>query len=164
MGEVQIHGVRVKIIRSCRSLKRMRVQTNCSLNNVRNLACRQNRNIGIGAPIAHYYLANLKTLKALKKKCVAKAPHLTIVQGRGTEGSVKPFNVRNGMPQQLASLIYDPGKCSIYFHPLHGLLPIILYTALCFFPKFWVVGVGLMILTALDSLDCFAANEIWFLT
>ncbi|HIA08977.1 MAG TPA: hypothetical protein EYN73_07945 [Chromatiaceae bacterium] len=34
----------------------------------------------------------------------------------------------------LASPIYDPGRCSIGFHPLHELLPIGLYLSLCFIP------------------------------
>jgi hypothetical protein len=62
----------------------------------------------------------------------------------------------------LADPIYDPGRCSIGFHPLHGFLPILIYALLCFFPKTRYIGAGLIIHMALDSLDCQWTNDIWF--
>ncbi|MBB3048249.1 hypothetical protein FHR99_002523 [Litorivivens lipolytica] len=54
----------------------------------------------------------------------------------------------------LANPIYDPERCSIGFHPLHKSGFILLYFALCFFPKTRLVGLGLSIHMALDWLDC----------
>lgn len=62
----------------------------------------------------------------------------------------------------IASPIYDPARCSIGFHPLHGLLPISLYVSLCFFPKTRYIGIGLVIHMVLDSLDCQLSNGVWF--
>lgn len=54
----------------------------------------------------------------------------------------------------LADPVYDPLRCSIGFHPLHGPLPIALYGLLCFVPRLRLVGLGLVIHMALDALDC----------
>lgn len=62
----------------------------------------------------------------------------------------------------MASPVYDPGRCSIGFHPLHGLLPIALYVLLCFLPKLRYVGLGVVIHMALDVLDCQFTNGVWF--
>lgn len=62
----------------------------------------------------------------------------------------------------LASPVYDPGRCSIGFHPLHGLLPITVYLALCFAPRLRYVGIGLVVHMALDSLTCQLNNGVWF--
>ena len=62
----------------------------------------------------------------------------------------------------LASPVYDPGRCGIGFHPLHGFLPIALYAALCFIPKSRYIAIGLVIHMALDSLDCQLTNGVWF--
>ena len=61
----------------------------------------------------------------------------------------------------LANPIYDPSRCSIGFHPLHQLWFIALYLAMCFFPHTRLLGVGLMIHMALDSIDCQVTNEVW---
>jgi len=58
--------------------------------------------------------------------------------------------------------VYDPGRCSIGSHPLHGFLPIALYVALCFVPKSRYAGIGLIIHMALDSFDCKLTNGVWF--
>jgi len=55
----------------------------------------------------------------------------------------------------LATPIYDPGRCSIGFHPLHTALPIVLYVALLAHPKTRILGVGLCIHITLDALDCY---------
>ena len=62
----------------------------------------------------------------------------------------------------VANSVFDPGRCSIGFHPLHGVLPIGLYVSLCFAPKARYVGIGLVIHMALDSLDCKLTNGVWF--
>jgi len=61
----------------------------------------------------------------------------------------------------LANPIYDPNRCSIGFHPLHQLGFVVLYFALCFFPKTRLVGIGLTIHMALDSVDCQLTNGVW---
>lgn len=62
----------------------------------------------------------------------------------------------------VADPIYDPSRCSIGFHPFHRLGFIVLYFALCFFPKTRLVGLGLSLHMALDSIDCQVTNGVWF--
>jgi hypothetical protein len=54
----------------------------------------------------------------------------------------------------LAHPMYDPNRCGIGFHPLHSYFAIVIYMALTIIPKSRIVGVGLLIHMALDSLDC----------
>ena len=54
----------------------------------------------------------------------------------------------------LADPIYDPGRCSIGFHPLHQYPVIGLYAVLAAWPKLRLVGIGLLIHMALDGVDC----------
>ncbi len=61
----------------------------------------------------------------------------------------------------VANPIYDPGRCSIGFHPLHQLWFITLYLALCFVPGTRLVGLGLSVHMALDTIDCQVTNGIW---
>jgi hypothetical protein len=53
----------------------------------------------------------------------------------------------------LASPVYDPGRCSIGFHPLHTVPAIVAYAVLAVLPSTRVVGVGLVIHMALDFVD-----------
>lgn len=65
----------------------------------------------------------------------------------------------------LASPIYDPTRCSIGFHPLHHFYAMAIYIVLCFIPRpFYIrlIGIGLVIHMALDSVDCQFTNGIWF--
>jgi len=62
----------------------------------------------------------------------------------------------------LANPIYDPNRCSIGFHPLHQPGFIVLYLALCLFPKTRIIGIGLVLHMALDSIDCQITNGLWF--
>ncbi len=62
----------------------------------------------------------------------------------------------------LANPIYDASRCSINFHPLHGFIPIAVYSLLSFIPKTRLIGIGLVIHMALDSIDCQMTNGIWF--
>ena len=61
----------------------------------------------------------------------------------------------------IADPIYDAGRCSIGFHPLHQPWLIGLYLLLCFVPKTRLIGLGLTIHMALDSIDCQITNGIW---
>jgi hypothetical protein len=61
-----------------------------------------------------------------------------------------------------ANPVYDPGRCGIGFHPLHGFWPIMLYGTLCFVPKLRYVGLGLVLHMILDSVDCQLTNGVWF--
>jgi hypothetical protein len=62
----------------------------------------------------------------------------------------------------LADPIYNPGRCSIGFHPLHEPIIFLVYFALCAFPKTRFVGLGLVIHMVLDSIDCQVTNGVWF--
>jgi len=53
-----------------------------------------------------------------------------------------------------ASPIYDPTRCSIGFHPLHGVVPIGIYALLFAFPKTRIIGLGLLLHIVLDAIDC----------
>ena len=55
----------------------------------------------------------------------------------------------------LATPIYDPGRCSIGFHPLHELPAIIVYLGICFLPRLRLLGIGLVIHMLLDAFDCY---------
>ena len=64
----------------------------------------------------------------------------------------------------LANPIYDPERCSIAFHPLHSFWAIGVYILLCFPKQTRLVGIGLVIHMALDSLDCQITNGVWYTT
>ena len=61
-----------------------------------------------------------------------------------------------------ATPIYDGGRCSVGFHPLHTSLPILLYCVLLGFKKTRLIGLGLVIHIMLDSIDCQVTNGVWF--
>lgn len=54
----------------------------------------------------------------------------------------------------LATPVYDPGRCSIGFHPLHQYPAILLYGVLFAWPKTRLIGAGLLIHMLLDGVDC----------
>lgn len=54
----------------------------------------------------------------------------------------------------LADPVFDPQRCSIGFHPLHSLFPVLLYALLCFVPRLRLIGLGLIIHMLLDAADC----------
>ncbi|MDA9286000.1 DUF6122 family protein [Pseudomonadales bacterium] len=62
----------------------------------------------------------------------------------------------------LADPIYDPGRCSIGFHPLHTAIPIVAYSLLMLFPKTRLIGMGLIIHVVLDAIDCQMTSGIWY--
>jgi hypothetical protein len=53
-----------------------------------------------------------------------------------------------------ADPVYDPGRCSIGFHPLHQYPLLVGYLAMAVWPRLRLVGVGLLIHMALDAVDC----------
>ena len=53
-----------------------------------------------------------------------------------------------------ADPIYDSNRCSIGFHPMHKVTPIVGYIGLCAISKLRVLGFGLVIHMLLDGLDC----------
>ena len=61
----------------------------------------------------------------------------------------------------LANPIYDPGRCSVGFHPLHTLIPVLVYVLLLIPARTRLVGIGLCIHILLDSFDCYVTNGIW---
>lgn len=61
----------------------------------------------------------------------------------------------------LADPAYDPGRCSIGFHPLHQPWFIALYFVLCFVPGTRLVGIGLIVHMALDAIDCYLNTGAW---
>lgn len=61
----------------------------------------------------------------------------------------------------VANPIYDVTRCSIGFHPFHKIGFVCLYIVLCFIPKTRLVGIGLSVHMALDSIDCQVTNGVW---
>ncbi len=61
----------------------------------------------------------------------------------------------------VADPIYDAARCSIGFHPLHKIWFVCLYVVLCFIPNTRLVGIGLSVHMALDSIDCQVTNGVW---
>jgi len=53
-----------------------------------------------------------------------------------------------------ADPVYDPGRCSIGFHPLHKNFAVVAYGAALFWPKVRLLAIGLLIHMALDGIDC----------
>ena len=62
----------------------------------------------------------------------------------------------------IADPIYDPNRCSIGFHPMHTLIPSLLYLLLLIPKNSRLLGIGLCIHIALDSIDCQVTNGIWY--
>jgi len=54
----------------------------------------------------------------------------------------------------LADPVFDPGRCSIGFHPLHSYPAILGYALMLFFPRLRIVGVGLLFHIFTDWQDC----------
>jgi len=54
----------------------------------------------------------------------------------------------------LATPIFDPGRCSIGFHPLHSYYAITVYIFLLFPKKSRLVALGLVIHMIADIVDC----------
>ncbi|GAA5317580.1 MAG: hypothetical protein AseanaTS_27850 [Candidatus Pelagadaptatus aseana] len=61
----------------------------------------------------------------------------------------------------LANPIYDPQRCSLGFHPLHRLGPVIVYLLLCLPAQTRLYGLGLSIHMILDGFDCQPRDDWW---
>lgn len=53
-----------------------------------------------------------------------------------------------------ATPIFDPGRCSINFHPLHSYWAMAVYVMLLFFKKTRIIAVGLLFHMLTDYIDC----------
>ena len=62
----------------------------------------------------------------------------------------------------LAKPIYDPGRCSVGYHPLHTLIPIVLYVAALIPARVRIVAIGLCAHIVLDAIDCRITSGIWY--
>ena len=63
----------------------------------------------------------------------------------------------------LADPIYDPNRCSLGFHPLHTLFPIVFYFVLCVWSAVRPIGIGLIVHMLLDSFDCYRVIGLWYM-
>jgi len=54
----------------------------------------------------------------------------------------------------VASPIFDPGRCSINFHPLHTYWAMTIYVGMLFFKKTRIIAVGLLFHMLTDYIDC----------
>lgn len=54
----------------------------------------------------------------------------------------------------LATPLFDPGRCSINFHPLHTYYAMVFYVGFLFFKKTRLLGIGLVIHMIADATDC----------
>ncbi len=54
----------------------------------------------------------------------------------------------------LAEPVFDPGRCSIGFHPLHSYYAIAIYIILLLIPAMRVIAAGLLIHMLVDGIDC----------
>jgi len=54
----------------------------------------------------------------------------------------------------LATPVFNPDRCSIGFHPLHTWPAVTAYLLLSLHPRTRLVGLGLIIHMALDTIDC----------
>lgn len=55
----------------------------------------------------------------------------------------------------LADPIFDPGRCSIGFHPLHTYWAAGFYVLMLFWKPLRLIGVGLLLHLVADGIDCF---------
>lgn len=54
----------------------------------------------------------------------------------------------------LATPIFDPNRCSIFYHPLHSRTAITVYGMMAVCTKTRIAAIGLIIHMGLDLLDC----------
>lgn len=54
----------------------------------------------------------------------------------------------------LATPIFEAGRCSIGFHPLHSYYAIAIYCIMVFFPRLRIVAIGLLFHMFTDFQDC----------
>ena len=63
----------------------------------------------------------------------------------------------------LADPIFEAGRCSIGFHPLHSIYAIIVYFVLLFVPNVYIkiIAVGLLFHMLTDFIDCMLMGSIF---
>jgi predicted cobalt transporter CbtA len=54
----------------------------------------------------------------------------------------------------LATPVFEPGRCSIGYHPLHSYYAIAVYLVMLLFPKTRIIAVGLLFHMLTDFQDC----------
>lgn len=54
----------------------------------------------------------------------------------------------------LATPLFDPGRCSIGFHPLHSYYAIAVYAVMAFIPTVRIIAIGLLFHMFTDYQDC----------
>lgn len=54
----------------------------------------------------------------------------------------------------LAEPVFDPGRCSIGFHPLHSYYAIAIYVIMLAIPAIRIIAAGLLIHMLVDGIDC----------
>ena len=55
----------------------------------------------------------------------------------------------------IANPVFDPGRCSINFHPLHSYWAIVVYISLFLYKYTRVIGLALLIHIFADLIDCY---------
>ncbi len=56
----------------------------------------------------------------------------------------------------LADPVFQPDRCSVGYHPLHGFYAMAVYFIMLFFKKPWrIIALGLLFHMFTDALDCF---------
>ena len=75
-------------------------------------------------------------------------------KGWGTYWAIMSATMVVDLDHLLANPVYDPGRCSIGFHPLHSFWAIGAYALLLIPEKTRVISIGLLVHMMLDSIDC----------
>ena len=75
-------------------------------------------------------------------------------KGWGTYWAIMSATMGVDLDHLLANPAYDPGRCSIGFHPLHSFWAIGAYALLLIPEKTRVISIGLLVHMMLDSIDC----------
>ncbi len=69
-------------------------------------------------------------------------------------GLIMVLTILVDLDHLVADPIFDSGRCSIGFHPLHTYPAMAAYTILFAWKKTRVIGLGLLLHMATDALDC----------
>ena len=62
----------------------------------------------------------------------------------------------------LADPIYDPGRCSLGFYPLHTVFPFLIYLAALSHKRTRTLGIGLCVHVILDGINCRLTSGTWY--
>ncbi|MEB3415054.1 DUF6122 family protein [Alteriqipengyuania sp. WL0013] len=71
-------------------------------------------------------------------------------------GAIMAATIAIDIDHLLADPVFDPGRCSIGFHPLHTIWAALAYCALLAVPRWWVraIAAGCLWHLAVDGGDC----------